>query len=1085
MPRALRIALAAILALVLAPVAQAAVAPQPPFDREAMKETYKPIGFFKPGDPLPSPLSPPGDATKVFNPSGHFSAFDTNVYESLNFPSRQAGDTTDNDPPGTGDPLGRHGFCKPPAPDSEFFPTFLEYGKCDNHQLEWLNHYERTMKEILAPYGVVIKRYRFESPGSGQAGRPGNNGATSTPGGSSYNISATVPGADNPDEQIIVSGHFDFTDSGPAAAWDSQEGHAEVIRMAKIMADYWKRTGTRPSATVKFMPWDQEETGTVGSTVWVRDNVPPGDEGKVRGYFNVDPCAGAYPAYYHGNPAERIPMVLQLADPANAQRSEDAARIKAFNDRAVTIIDEFFADVDDTVEVVGGVKLPLYTEADRGEIIPAIGGLLLFSSDYRNFEAIGAPFMNLSPDMFGPKADPAANSERQSNEGIAILHTPRDNNQTLNQLTGPDQTGTTFSDGWMKGMELCAQLESRYMLQPEMGGAQTANMDTVAYFEALPNEAIKRQRVTFDATGSYRYDSLTGDRGYAGDLTYEWDFGDGTSGTGRTVQHAYAEVGKYTAKLTVRSGATSDTMTLPITVIGSSFQGPELAKPEAEDADGTFPLSFEYKAGQRDDLADYVVEEATDATSVLSDDASDLAKGWVARKPDNDQITPWSASDANKAEQVRQPQVFRSAPRSFYTGVPAGPDNTQATGPGDGTSVLDIKEPVQLPKGDVELTYWSDFANDANDSGVVRVAVDTGSPDVPPEYLTVDTVGKNAPGTVCSVNGSGGCPARGPQFQQRRVDLSQYAGRKVRLQFIYQLGKTQFVNAQRAGWYVDDIAITAGTFKEIGRTPEKTFAVKDRPNGSYAYRVKAAFSDGVTSAGSNVETVRVTNSTVKPGDTATDGTSPPVACVAASAFRSAKVKPKKRGLRFTFARRSDAPVKVEVFRTARGRSISRAKRIKRFTGKTKSFTWKARGLKSGVYYVRYTSKDANGAKDVRKVVVVRKRGRFKTAKPFLRRAGCGLLRAFSLGSPAFGGKRRKALVISYRLGEPAKVKVAVFRGKARKAAKRFKAVDAVAGKRLRVRFPSRGRKRGLYRVRITATTAGGQRVARTLHSRLL
>src|ERR687896_1624013 len=40
------------------------------------------------------------------------------------------------------------------------------------------------------------------------------------------------------------------------------------------------------------------------------------------------------------------------------------------------------------------------------------------------------------------------------------------------------------------------------------------------------------------------------------DATFEWDFGDGTTGTGREAQHTYAEPGTYEAKLTIRRGDT-------------------------------------------------------------------------------------------------------------------------------------------------------------------------------------------------------------------------------------------------------------------------------------------------------------------------------------------------------------------------------------------------------------------------------------------------------------------------------------------------------------------------------------------------
>ncbi len=70
--------------------------------------------------------------------------------------------------------------------------------------------------------------------------------------------------------------------------------------------------------------------------------------------------------------------------------------------------------------------------------------------------------------------------------------------------------------------------------------------------------------VDFDATGS------TGNI-----ASYEWDFGDGTKGTGATYSHMYNATGTYDVVLTVRDGAgNSDTDKLTVTVIAdtSSFR---------------------------------------------------------------------------------------------------------------------------------------------------------------------------------------------------------------------------------------------------------------------------------------------------------------------------------------------------------------------------------------------------------------------------------------------------------------------------------------------------------------------------------
>ncbi len=140
------------------------------------------------------------------------------------------------------------------------------------------------MRDILGDFGVTFHRYRFENPGS-----------SNTQSGAAYNPAAIVPGATNPDETVIIGAHFDQTNDGPASAWDSQEGHAQVIRVAKLMADYWRDTGTRPAVTVKFIPWDGEESGTLGSADYADNNIVPGQEAKVRSYWNTDPAPAATP----------------------------------------------------------------------------------------------------------------------------------------------------------------------------------------------------------------------------------------------------------------------------------------------------------------------------------------------------------------------------------------------------------------------------------------------------------------------------------------------------------------------------------------------------------------------------------------------------------------------------------------------------------------------------------------------------------------------------------------------------------------------------------------------------------------------
>lgn len=833
-PYAARIAttLVAMLALSAAP---AAFANHPQPSPDIAKMDYTPIGFYKPGDPLPSPLAPPSDS----NPSGKFVAYDTNVFESLNLPSRHPGDDSPNDAPGSGDP--RYGFCPPSD------PTFLPWGKCANHQLEYLDYFERTMRQILGDFGVTTKRYEFTSPGTG-----GRGGFLDGAGGRAFNVAAVVPGADHPDETVLISGHYDVTDSGPAPAWDSSEGHAEVIRVAKIMADYWRATGTRPSATVKFIPWDSEESGTFGSIDYVENNIPPGEESKVRAYFNLDPAAGAYPAFRSGNPASRVPEVLQLADPEGQDDPAAKARIQSFNARAETIVDEVLDNLDDRLSSAPGQPEIFVSDSEasaggpssqRDEIVTALGGLAAFSSDYANFEAVGVPIFNPFPDYFGPHAD----GTPASAEGVGILHTPRDNLTTLNALTSSDQSGTTASEGWAKGMEFAAQLESWYMLQPEMGGAQTASPEVVAYYEALPNEAIKDQRVRFDASGSYQYTQVaTRQLADESALTYSWDFGDGQTGTGRVAEHAYSAVGRYTTTLTVRNAVTgaTDTMGLPVEVVPANLRGPQLKALPADDADGRFTLEWTFD-GARDGFDRFVVEQSSNLSTPLQDGAEgDIGRLWTRSTPADPRVQPWQSSKGSPALNGNK---RHSGESSYWTGaVPAAPSPT------DVESVLTLKQPVSVPKkGDPELSYWSLFQSEGDDEGRVDVALDDGDPGTEPDWQAVDgTGGFFAPGVE-------GNPVT-EELTNRRVDLGRFKGKRVLIRFRYILGPEDRAASQPAGWYIDDVRLESGTWSAIGSTAGSSFPVTVKRPGTYGYRVDGVYSDGVTTAPSNTEVVRVT-----------------------------------------------------------------------------------------------------------------------------------------------------------------------------------------------------------------------------------
>ncbi|HEV2756660.1 MAG TPA: hypothetical protein VG318_12900, partial [Actinomycetota bacterium] len=175
----IRLLVAAVTAVCLATAATPALALEVVPDINAL--SYQPIGHFKPGDPLPAANAyqantPTGEFLRqemqdgIFNPSGTFNAYDTNVFEVLAIPYRGAGDEHADDPFGNGTNGGhaQHGRCSGdprsdrPRGGGGGFPVIT--GECFNHQLEYIEYYERTMMSILGKFGAFTKRYEFFNP---------------------------------------------------------------------------------------------------------------------------------------------------------------------------------------------------------------------------------------------------------------------------------------------------------------------------------------------------------------------------------------------------------------------------------------------------------------------------------------------------------------------------------------------------------------------------------------------------------------------------------------------------------------------------------------------------------------------------------------------------------------------------------------------------------------------------------------------------------------------------------------------------------------------------------------------------------
>lgn len=113
---------------------------------------------------------------------------------------------------------------------------------------------------------------------------------------------------------------------------------------------------------------------------------------------------------------------------------------------------------------------------------------------------------------------------------------------------------------------------------------EDGNIAPVAIIDADPISGIAPVVVSFDASGS----SDANDD----DLTYTWDFGDGTTDTGISVTHEYTEIDEYDVVLTVSDGSKEGIDTITITVT----DGSPVANLYASETSGVAPLEVTFDA---------------------------------------------------------------------------------------------------------------------------------------------------------------------------------------------------------------------------------------------------------------------------------------------------------------------------------------------------------------------------------------------------------------------------------------------------------------------------------------------------------
>lgn len=184
---------------------------------------------------------------------------------------------------------------------------------------------------------------------------------------------------------------------------------------------------------------------------------------------------------------------------------------------------------------------------------------------------------------------------------------------------------------------------SSWIIGDSQGVGTIFNDDLPPVANAGPNQsAVEGAIVTFEDNGSYAREGT--------ELTYSWDFGDGTTATGATAQHAYADQGTYFAKLTVTDlYGNASTDTLIVTVTNAAPSVSVALSPLFEGNIGVPGQSIPFvlnalDAGAADMAADmiYTIQWGDGTTDVVSGPATDFQINHVFEYNSTFTVNVWA-----------------------------------------------------------------------------------------------------------------------------------------------------------------------------------------------------------------------------------------------------------------------------------------------------------------------------------------------------------------------------------------------------------------------------------------------------------
>ena len=216
-------------------------------------------------------------------------------------------------------------------------------------------------------------------------------------GNTGYNVVAELPGTTRPDEVYIIGGHYDSVNN--PGADDNASGVAGVLEIARIVSQY------ESEATIRFIAFDMEELGLIGSSDYASDHsgenirgmismdmiaYDPNNQGRARLYGRTTPIKQALASALteYGGITSTLLGALDASDHAPFEQRGFSACLIIENE---VWNNPNYHKWNDSVDTAGYINYPFATHMTKGVagwLVDAAGVMAFCAADFNGDNSV-------------------------------------------------------------------------------------------------------------------------------------------------------------------------------------------------------------------------------------------------------------------------------------------------------------------------------------------------------------------------------------------------------------------------------------------------------------------------------------------------------------------------------------------------------------------------------------------------------------------------------------------------------------------------------------------------------------------------